>query len=394
MKYIFFLSLLFLGCIACSNNKADQRLQQNTISTQRYTLVPFDTLSVAIDSLTSNFYPLFQFRQLGGRNVLAIYSDNAHSISLYDFTTQNFFQTINLQREGPNAVPQLQGFHLHNTDSVFLFTFNHNNIQLVDSLGRVIDNYNIDNQLDRSSAYEAIMADYFEPSYISATNLLTFWVSPLIPQQTSAYYQFPLALDYDIKQKKIIRNYGTYPDFFMNEDIYFLRSDLQRLLTDDYDIHYFDADHNMYLYHPQTKKLVKTVYARSKYLPARIEASTKEGNEPMPLQKQRNYNITNGRYDRLLFDKDNSIFYRFVRHPQELLAPDGLMNGKLTNNLSVLILDRDFGVAGEVLLPANVFMDDFCFVSDGLLWININHPNNAMNEEHSLKFIAYKLQKL
>ncbi|GCC50873.1 DUF4221 domain-containing protein [Chryseotalea sanaruensis] len=380
--------------MACSNTKTEQHLQHNTISTQKYTLVPYDTLSVPIDSLTSNFYPLFQFRQFSGQNVLAIYSSNAHRIYLYNFATQQNFQTIALQNEGPHAVPQLQGFHLHKKDSIFLFTFNHNNIQLVDSLGQVTDNYNVDNQLDRSSNYEAMMVDYFDPSYIPATNLLTFWISPFIRQQTSAYYQFPLAVDYDIKQKMIIRNYGYYPDFFKGDDIYFLRSNLQRLLTDDYDIHYFDADHNMYLYHPQTKELVKTVYARSKYLPARIEASTKVGNESMPLQKQRNYNITNGRYDRLLFDKDNSIFYRFVRHPQELLAADGLMNGKLTNDLSVLILDRDFGVAGEVLLPANVFMDDFCFVSDGLLWININHPNNPMNEEHSLKFIAYKPLKL
>jgi hypothetical protein len=393
MKYNITCLIIYFSCIACHNSDSEKYSEQNKISEQTYTLIAQDTVNILIDTLTSNFYPVFQFKEMVGRNVLAIYNDNAHRLQLYDFSDRQNFLNINLQKEGPDAVPELQGFNLHSFDSVFLFTNNHNRILLVDSVGRITDSYNVANHLERNSAYEAIVADYFEPSFSPSTNILTFWVSPLIDNETPSYYKFPLAVDYDIKEKKVIRNYGSYPDFFKKEDIYFLRNDLQRLLTNEYDIHYFDADHSMYLYHPLTKKYIKTVYAKSSYLPKRIEASTKTGSEPLPLQKQRNYNITNGRYHRLLFDKTNNLYYRFVRHSQELHATDGLLNGKLTNKISILILDNEFGVAGELMLGANIFADDFCFVSGGLLWISINHPDNPMNEEHSLKFIAYKPQK-
>jgi hypothetical protein len=53
-------------------------------------------------------------------------------------------------------------------------------------------------------------------------------------------------------------------------------------------------------------------------------------------------------------------------------------------------LDSEFKITGEVELPEKVFLDFVSFVSDGLLWININHPKNSLNNEDSFQFILYK----
>ncbi len=113
------------------------------------------------------------------------------------------------------------------------------------------------------------------------------------------------------------------------------------------------------------------------------------GTEP-ERQQQANYYIQTGRYSVIRYDRHNGLYYRFVRHPQELKDHSGLLNGKIDSKYSIMILDSTFGVVGEYVLPAKRFLEITSFVSKGLLWISANHPKNSINHEDHLVFIRFR----
>ncbi|MDH5398021.1 MAG: DUF4221 domain-containing protein [Cyclobacteriaceae bacterium] len=386
---IFICSLIIItGCISQPPKDLNET---NTISALKYSLIPIDTVKIPIDTLTSNFNRFTQYKELNGQKLFAIYNSKAHKIQAYNIESRESYLNINLNKEGPEEIPHLLGFHIHSFDSIFLFSFNENKILLIDSGGVMIDSYYLNETLEKeNNQFEMDMEFFFEVSYLSKNHLLTIWVAPLISRATIEYFQYPLAVDYNIKTKKVEHNYGLYPENYRDNGIYYLLNSLGRINTTAYDIHYFNCSHFLYLYDNTTKELVRKVYAKSQYLPDEIEPIMYPDDEKPILQEQANYHTTLGRYNKLHFDNENNLFYRFVNLPQELRASDGLLNGKIDNKFSVMILNADFGISGEVELPAKTFWDRTSFVSEGLLWININHPKNPLNDENYYQFIVYQ----
>lgn len=387
-----FTLLIVLICLStCSSKKDKQREFRNKFSDTQYSIIPFDTVNIPIDSATSNFTTTFRYSEIGRYKLFSIYNHNKHKIQVYDIENRKMVGSINLKSDGPDAIPELLGFHIHSFDSLFLFAFDENRIFLIDTAGIVKNIYEVNETLGNgNNNYEIALNQYFETSFDPRRHLLTFWVQPFLNRRTAEYYKFPLAIDYNTVQKRVERNYGYYPDAYRESNFYFLREDLHRTISRDYEIHHFSCSHELYLYEKDKKELIKKIFVKSKYLPDHFVSIVKEGDDKPDLQQQANYNITQGRYRQLLYDSQNNLYYRIVRHQQELKAPDGLLNGKLDSKLSVMILDSEFKIAGEVELPEKVFLDFVSFVSDGLLWININHPKNSLNHEDSFQFILYK----
>jgi hypothetical protein len=272
-----------------------------------------------------------------------------------------------------------------------LFSGEDNSIFLIDSDGGVLESFDLTKDLsDGNNFFEIAIEYYFETTYDSKNSILTFWAQPFIDTETTAYYQFPLVVDYNIEAKKIVNNYGYYPQSYRYNDIYFLREDLQRTVSSAYDILHFSCAHELFLYNINTKEYVKSAFLKSKYLPDYLEPIMKKGDKSPTLQEQANYHITQGRYRKLHYDKINNLYYRFVRHPQELRTTDNLLSGHLDSKISVIISDDSFRFSGEALLPKETFIDFVSFVSDGLIWVNCNHPKSKINTEDSFRFILYK----
>lgn len=376
-----------LSCV----NQNDKEKEQNSYAEIRYSIISIDTVSIEIDSLTSNFAPTYQYTHINQYKFFSIYNTGEHKIQIYDVGSLKNFKNINLRKEGPGTIPELLGFYIHSFDSVFLFSYDNNKVFLVDTAGTVINEYDVNEALANGDGYyEIALGDYFEPSYDSKNFILTFWLQPFINRRTFEYYQYPLAVDFDVKKENIRLHYGYYPDTYRKSDFHFLREDLHRTISNDFDIHHFSNAHHLFCYDKKNKELTISAFIKSEYLPGYIEPIVKKGDEDPTLQEQANYNITQGRYRRLHYDIKNKLYYRMVRHPQALKDVDGLLNGKLDSRLSVIVINSEFKIAGEVLLPEKSFIDFVSFVSDGVLWINMNHPKNPLNSENHFQFILYK----
>jgi hypothetical protein len=385
--------LLLIGIFFSCSKDAGSSAGENRMASTKFTLTAQDTIEIPIDSTTSNFVPRYQYLALGKAKMLSIFNKNTNSIQLYDLSKKENAVNVKLETEGANAISGVLGYFIHNLDSIFIPTANNNEIFLVDSSGVIKDRFEVTDDLGIDPSYEIAIDGFFTPSFDPKTNLLTLWARPFIDTETREHYQHAIAIDYDIKERRVQKNYGGYPDFYKQDDLYFLLDNFERLPTPRYDVHYFDGSHELFLYDVKSKELIKKAFLKSEFLPDKIPASNHAGKPNLPLQDQRNYHITTGRYHRLLYDSTNRLFYRMVRHPQDLKTSDGLLNGHLTNKISVLIANEDLEYAGEFELPENVYIDRFSFVSDGKLWININHPESDMNKEDFLQFIVFKPER-
>jgi hypothetical protein len=391
MRHLSIISLLLIAGISFQCSKSDETSsQKNQLSPVKFKLVQQDTVQIPIDSTASNFAPNFQYLSIKNKKILSIYNENIHAIHLFDIAKAQPLTTIHLQRSGINAIPNVFAYLIHNMDSIFLVTSRVNEVILIDSLGIIKNTIPISADLGIKPGYEATVEAYFTPSYEARRNLLTLWTMPLIDNETPEYYRHALALDYNIKQGRAEKHYGHYPETYQKENIYFLLHQLQRLLTPKYDVHYFTGSHELFLYDLQNKELIKKVWLKSDFLPDHIPSATQAGKENIPLSEGTNYFITAGRYRRLLYDSTNRLFYRFVRHSQDLKAPDGLLNGQMGSKISIMIANDSLEFAGEVELPENIYIDMVSFVADGKLWVNINHPDSPLNKEDFLQFIVFK----
>jgi hypothetical protein len=146
-------------------------------------------------------------------------------------------------------------------------------------------------------------------------------------------------------------NYGYYPDSYRGRNIYFLNENYQRLLAGGFEYHYFDCSHEIFVYDRKSKEQVRVVTARSNYLPDKLQPIMVDG-DPLPAsQEQSNHLVVAGGYDRLVYDRQSKLFFRFHRHPQELKTPEGLLRRRNDSEHSIMILDEQLRVCNEILLP-------------------------------------------
>ena len=392
-KYWVYLAVGLCGWLlpACREQAEEGYPAENHYAARQYDLQLVGKVRIPIDTLTSNDLSLFQYKELAGKHYYIVHNHMIDKLEVYDLDAGRLFTRIPLYSEGANAVPVINGYYLHNWDSIFLFSDWGSQIYLIDSACRVKDKYQIDEYLPGDGTRIETLIDldgYFVPSFTGG--VLSFWAMPLIPFEKKAYYQYPLGIDYDIRQRQVVHYFGYYPASYRGDEIYGLDNNLDRILTPEYDIHTFGASHYLFLYSRPDKQLVKAVYARSKYLPAHFEPLLTAGEDWPDLQQQKNYSTTHGYYGGLIYDSANRLYYRFVKHAQPLKDANGYLNDQLNSKISVMILDKDFAIAGEVMLPARRYLYFISFVSEGRLYINTCHRDNPEYEEDYLQFAIFK----
>jgi hypothetical protein len=382
--------------VGCSQSlTTEEKIEYAVNANQKLTLEPVDTISIEIDSLTSNFNPMFRYNEINGELLFSTYNSNAHKLQIYNLDKKRQTKSVQLSEEGPDAISELMGFHIHNFDSIFIFPYHGISFYLIDSTGEIKNKYLIGDPLKlNNKIYETSLEGYFETSFDQDKNLITFGIAPYINRQTSEYYQLPLVANYNLEKEIVEHSYGYPPKSYRGDELYYLHEEIGVTYASDYEIHHFAGSHEFSLYNKNDKTVVKIISSKSQYLPEHLEPILNDGGKLIQLQKQKNYLITNGFYTSMVYDKKNRLTYRFVIHPQNLKGSDGLLNTVMDRPRSVMIFNKEFNIAGEYLFPSTALVEDISFVSGGMLWVNMNHPNNQNNNENEFQFIRYKPRML
>lgn len=396
----FLFGLLCLNIFLSCKKTAD--LPQNEInafqvispgsSDLHYFLTEKDTIKIRIDSLTAPINWVNHFTTYKNEDCLILYNKNLHSLQFYSIDKGLYFKTIQLNKEGIHSIEPVTEIYFVNMDSIIL-TVNspERKLLLIDSVANIKKKWEINDTLKFNNVlYDLYIYKNFDISYSKDNKCVTLSISPYFPVEDPRCYQYPYLIDYNLISGKVESNYGQFP---FEDDRVYLYSELPKhLLTDSFDIVHFSGSHNLFFYDLPFKKLVKIFQVKSKYLPEKLKNI-----DPVILtkglsEKEKEYYVSEGRYDKLLKDRYRNVYYRIVKLPMDYLYPDGKSKWEPDFLFSIMILDNKFKIIHEQTLPANTYNVSLSTVTKKGLLISLNNINNNQIDEDHIYFRIFSLQ--
>ncbi len=103
------------------------------------------------------------------------------------------------------------------------------------------------------------MEYYFRFYFDQHKKAVGFWIVPPVSPSEKSFYEKARAVEYYLNDGTYI-TYGKYPDNYLNTDgNYMVLLSMNQYETDLYNVVYFGASANVYLYHKHDKSLSRTL---------------------------------------------------------------------------------------------------------------------------------------
>lgn len=333
-----------------------------------------------LDSVTSfrtNYLDLFE---KNGESYLVFENRNKPSIQFYEFENGALAFEINLETDGPNGVGKMRGFYVKSVDSIYVLSPFHYAVYLIDRQGKIIDKYSWLRSEDpvKSSSLAGIYTT--SPGLVLANKLHMFAVPETGYTKKVTFESGKVDLALDLNAKSIELGY-QYPESYRKNMFGNLFLKIDRALTNRETIIYsFGADNYLYETNYSDKNIPH--FAGSTYF-----------KETMPLEdlsQADDHQIMTGYFAGIKYDKYRNLYYRLAVHPIELLNADNQRNHFEDKRISVIILDGEFNVVGETILPDKLHLYTTWFVGEKGLYISNHNKNNDEVNENSLSFTIYE----
>lgn len=197
----------------------------------------------------------------------------------------------------------------------------------------------------------------------------------------------------DTLNKEIVASGMLYPHEKINSDNYGLYiADLtySSVCVDNNIVYSFALEDNLYKQNLHTGKIDQYM-AKSRFI-SEIELVKLSLNSEETAKK----NCEMASYGNILYDKFRKVYYRFVFPKTSLGKEDNyieiLQSGR--KEFSIMILDQDFNLLGEVLFPPFTYLPQICFINKDGLYISVNHFKRKDYSDDILRFQLIKLQEL
>ena len=97
-----------------------------------------------------------------------------------------------------------------------------------------------------------------------------------------------------------------------------------------------------------------------------------------------------GYYSGIKYDRYRKLYYRLAVHPIDLVNVQNQRNHLKDKQLSVIVLDENFKIVGETLLPTKRHLYTTWFVGEAGLYISNHNRSNSLIGENVLSFTIYE----
>ncbi|MGI6370197.1 MAG: DUF4221 family protein [Candidatus Kapaibacterium sp.] len=356
MKKIFLFLLLFNFLFLISYDKCYKKIE----------LIPIDTLSKDV-IYNASYFDSTNYIEYLIKDVKNLHND-LDSLIFFDAKTEERKYGIKFQTSYP-----LVEYNLHTLDSIFAIVCYQNKLCQFSRQGELVNEWDI-KLFDDSISYEA----YFLKPLIN-DDVIYFEIGADL--SVPAFYNTKhigmiKLLDGKIRGYKKIIN---YPDFYRQDSSYLLL-DVNKLIYNNKELLIsYGLSHDLYLYKDDTN--YRTINVKSRYLDTfRYEQTN-----------YRDQQIEDGKYSDILYDKYRNLYYRVVRHNQNMYNPDGTVNDYWDCSWSIIFLNSDLSIIDEIFFPAKKYLAcEVVITSEGILLRNRIIRSIFEKEEHQQ--ILYKLK--
>ncbi len=293
---------------------------------------------------------------------------------------------IKFDKVGPNAIKP-ESFWFQSADSIFLIEMRSMKLFMINDSGEIKGKWEIPTKSADLGVYYQLGTMYKDGAmhYNSSHNIVSV---PINNIDYNNEYKIPVELSYTLDGMHKPLLYCYYPDNYRELDErveHYRQKDVpERVFIDSLVVISFDTNDSLYVYNSFTGEKIKQVYAGSRYFD---ESKTFEAGKSM--QEYSAYFRCEPSYMALVYDKINKIYYRTVKHKQEVKNAYGELNMFYDSDWSVIVLDEEFNILNEQRIEGdgkNAYNE--ISIIDSRLYVY-----QMPDEEGLVKFKIYSLDK-
>ena len=383
-KYIVF---LFVFLVACTSKQ---------YKSDTYTLIPTENYYICnLDNDTrvplNNLYLLEQ----DSLEYLTFSNPGTRSILIYNIPSGRLEKKLTFPIEGANGIGgSLYGYLIRDFNHIYIPSINRSVIYETDTTGVIRDVYDFTKTSDGILTVPAYYTNHDNKQlyFIGDTLYIPQMLNRSIGEK-SWIENSPTFIAMDTLNKEIVASGMLYPHEKINSDNYGLYiADLtySSVCVDNNIVYSFALEDNLYKQNLHTGKVARYM-AKSRVI-SEIELVKLSLNSEETAKK----NCEMASYGNILYDKFRKVYYRFVFPKTSLGKEDNyieiLQSGR--KEFSIMILDQDFNLLGEVLFPPFTYLPQICFINKDGLYISVNHFKRKDYSDDILRFQLINLQEL
>ncbi|GHT88308.1 hypothetical protein FACS189474_3320 [Bacteroidia bacterium] len=345
------------------------------------------------DNIDYIIQALFPFVDKDGKKYLTFQNRSQSEILFYEIDSPDCLFRLKIEREGPDGVPALLGYHIKNLDEIYLTSVGIPQITKVDSTGKILQKImygKTDEGKDLVPTFSSKLMSYtplviidnkfyFTQNPMPGKTIETWPVSGYVDTTTNSVKALPLTFPPLIDSDEIYTT-GLGAEFAFSRC--FNGSDFVYSFYFQDDIIIASPDHNQ----------IRYIQTKSKYMDKINDLHEKRPSDALLGAKRL---CEAPFYGNLLYDNYRNIYYRVVYPETEMEDNENYIelwqSGR--KRFSIIILDKDFNIIGETLFPDYTYKSMVMFVEKDGLYICDSHVKNPEFDEDILSFQCFELSK-
>lgn len=351
-----------------------------------------DSLVFELNPQTSMFIKaLFPFIDEDGKEYLTFQNEIKPEILWYDMNSQEYIKTIKVDKEGVNGISNFVGYYIHSNNEIYIPEGMRNMINIIDGEGKNIRKILYEKTTQGKSAIPFNCLSFPYTPICLINDKLYLPQSPNMGLGDRIVEDSPVTLvldslnnsltEFDLKFPKIISSVKIRGNSLGVELNY------SQIYDGDDFIYSFFFDEDIYIV-SSTGKIKNKVKVKSRYIDE-VYSGNKVPGDITGLVKTL---CSIPMYGNLIYDKYREVYYRFV-YPETELGNDNYMDiwqlGR--TKFSIIILDKDYNILGETMLPENTYASNLFFVRKDGLYISTSFVKNPNYDDDKLCFKRFDL---
>ena len=384
---ILLLAILALAC------KQKSQVEKTAKASYDFSLTRTGSLTqLSVDSVTSNVSKFLTYYDDGKNASGYLFSVNTfmNELQIYDLGSRVRLKSIPVEMNGEKGIGPFKAVHVADFENILLFPDLDNVVYIIDTAGTKFQKTEYDQPVGYRNA--VVSSNFFAASPHHTKDKLVV--------KTLYQANYRTISNKELSQKHIAYTINLktgdtemMPHYFPND--YFKRGmkhyEFSAVHSANGAVYSFFGDHNLYYSKAIDQPLQKTD-ARSKYLKRELEKFPADGGGAA----RGRYFSTSGHYGNLIHDPYRKVYYRFCYPAVEIDDVKALRsNIQFPAKFSVMILNEDLNIIGETLFDKNSeLVPQNAFVGKKGLYISVNHPKSALNQESKFSFDLLSLKRI
>lgn len=324
------------------------------------------TNDILIDSISSENIRQIQCAQINNSNYLLILHKEKPEILFFHLDSLKIEKTIQFSIPDDSLYEKKYQFYFHTIDSIFLVALSTQSIYHFNALAHFV------NPLPMPSMHKLFNGHFsFMPAVSGIRKINTYLHLQIIRtdisirtiEERSHYYQTPpcVLFPLDTFSEPVLS--GSWPESFSKGSNF----------RDFYTYTAYDKNAHALLYGYRStpvmhifseKGIEKQIQIKSRYHTEPQEFPDSTSEDYTWLKK---YHIEQPRYERLLKNESNNLFFRIYLHKIHYKNEKGYIHVFEDKPFSVIMLDNNYNIINEVLFDAEKYLHYHCFTYSNYL---------------------------